>query len=118
MPVACGIIALLEGRNQCFHMDHDVLICEFEEKPWSYLPLVGCGCNISLIVSRKFNAGMPSMRFPASIDTITASVLQSDTAVFLRTHEIGTHVCDPQKHITPSDGFCVRHISCNIGVLD
>ena len=37
----------------------------------------------SMIVSHKFNAGMPSMRNPASSDAISASVLLWDTTICL-----------------------------------
>ena len=47
------------------------------------------GCNISLIVSHKFIAGMPFIRNLASSDLISASVLLWDTDVcFLQAHEI------------------------------
>ena len=57
-----------------------------------------------MIVSRTFNAAVPSMSNPASSDIMSASVLLWDTAVcFLYTHEFGTHVCDPNLHRTPPE---------------
>ena len=45
---------------------------------------------------------MSSMRYPASSDIISASLLQGDTAVcFLRAREIGINVCDPNTEHHP-----------------
>ena len=58
--------------------------------------------HCSMMVSYKFIAGMSSMRNPASSEKISASALLWDTAVcFLRAHEIGINVCDPNTEHHP-----------------
>ena len=58
------------------------------------------GCDVSMIVSHKFIAGLPSI--PKR--QISASVLPWDTAVsFLQAHETSTNVCDPNIHRTQPD---------------
>ena len=54
-------------------------------------------CNIFMIESHKFNAGMPSMRELAPSEIVSDSVL---AVCFLQAHEIGTNVCDPNVHRT------------------
>ena len=60
--------------------------------------------TIPKTVSHNFNAGMSSMRNPASNDIISATVLPWETAVScLQAHEIVTNVCDTNMHWTPPE---------------
>ena len=92
-------VRMLNNRDRCLPVYHDILVFVFDEQARSHL--ADCGCNISMIVSHRFIAGMPSMRNPASSDFLSASVLLWETTVcFLHAHEIGTNVCDRNIHIT------------------
>ena len=62
------------------------------------------GSNTSMLVSQRLNAGIPSIRRPASDEIISASALPCETAVcFLHDHEIGPHVWFPNMQNTPPD---------------
>ena len=52
----------------------------------------GWGCNISMILSHKFIAGMPTIPNPTSRDEMLPSRLLWDTAVcFLQAHDTGAN---------------------------
>ena len=60
-----------------------------------------CGCNISMIVSHKFNAGIPCTHYPAFSEIISASLLPWDTAVcFL----ISTYAIYTEHHLKWTSG--------------
>ena len=104
-------MARFEVHNQCLQMDHDMLVFVFDEQAWSHLQF---GNDISMTLSHKFNAGMPSMRNPVSSDIISASVLLSDTALCFFLSPWKWHKCMRSKyqHNTTWVWFWDSQISC------
>ena len=71
---------------------------------WTLLRPWADGSNTSIGVSQKLNAGIPSIRRPASNEITSAAVLLCETAVcFLHDHEIGRKVWLPNVHNTLPD---------------
>ena len=82
--------------------------------PWLSMPpsvLFGAEWNISISKSQRVRAGIPSMRNPASIEMISASVELCETEVFLLHIQLfDTNLWLSKMHRTPADVNFVSRI--------
>ena len=62
-----------------------------------------CGFEVSMIVSHKFNSGVPCVTLHQAQKFQLQCCCGTQLFAFFQCHEIGSNVCDPKHTQTPPD---------------